>query len=43
MTITKEIQEILQNSFLADLYDALETETDADLLQAIKNEIENRK
>lgn len=43
MTITKEIQEILQNSFLADLCDALETETDADLLQAIKNEIENRK
>ena len=43
MTITKEIQEMLQNSFLSDLYDALEVETDADLLQAIKNEIENRK
>lgn len=43
MIITKEIQEMLQNSFLSDLYDALEVETDADLLQAIKNEIENRK
>lgn len=43
MTITKEIQEILQNSFLSDLYDALEVETDQELLQAIKDEIESRK
>lgn len=42
MTITKEVQEVLQNSFLADLFDALETETDAELLQAIREEIDNR-
>ena len=42
MTITKEVQELLQNSFLSDLYDALEVETDTDLLQAIENEITSR-
>ncbi len=38
----KEILEVLQNSYLADLYDALEVETDQELLEAIKNEINRR-
>ena len=43
MMITKEVLEELQHSFLADLQDALEIETDADLLEAIHNEIASRK
>lgn len=42
MPITKEVKEVLQNSFLADLFDALEVETDAELLQAIREEISSR-
>jgi hypothetical protein len=38
----KEILEVLQNSFLADLKDALEVETDAELLEAIREEISRR-
>ena len=38
----KEILEVLQNSFLADLQDALEIETDAELLEAIREEISRR-
>ena len=38
----KEILEVLENSFLADLYDALEVETDPELLEAIKAEINRR-
>lgn len=41
-TITTEVLEVLQNSFLADLMDALEVETDANLLEAIKDEISSR-
>lgn len=41
-TVTTEVLEVLQNSFLADLYDALEVETDADLLHAIRVEIGKR-
>mgnify|MGYP003290829316 CR=1 FL=1 len=40
--MNKEILEVLENSFLADLYDALEVETDQELLEAIKNEINRR-
>jgi len=43
MKITTEVLEVLENSFLTDLQDALEVETDADLLEAIKEEIEKRK
>ena len=42
MKITNEILEVLENSFLSDLYDALEVETDAELLEAIKEEIRSR-
>lgn len=42
MKITQEVREVLQNSFLADLQDALEVETDADLLEAIREEIASR-
>lgn len=42
-TITTEVLEVLQNSFLADLYDALEVETDINLLDAIREEIARRK
>lgn len=41
-SITSEVLEVLENSFLADLYDALEVETDADLLHAIQTEINKR-
>jgi len=42
MKITKEVLEVLQNSFLSDLFEALEVETDADLLEAIREEISSR-
>ena len=42
MKITKEVLEVLQNSFLSDLFDALEVETDANLLEAIREEISSR-
>lgn len=42
MKITQEVREVLQNSFLSDLMDALEVETDADLLEAIREEIASR-
>jgi len=42
MKITTEVLEVLENSFLTDLQDALEVETDADLLEAIKEEIARR-
>mgnify|MGYP003299671698 FL=1 len=42
MKITQEVLEVLQNSFLADLQDALEVETDADLREAIWKEIVSR-
>lgn len=42
MKITQEVREVLQNSFLSDLQDALEVETDADLLEAIREEIASR-
>lgn len=41
-TITTEVLEVLENSFLADLQDALEVETDANLLEAIREEIASR-
>lgn len=41
-SVTPEVLEVLENSFLADLFDALEVETDADLLHAIQTEISNR-
>lgn len=41
-SVTPEVLEVLVNSFLADLFDALEVETDADLLHAITEEINNR-
>ena len=40
--ITQDVLEVLQNSFLADLQDALEVETDPDLIAAIKEEIGRR-
>jgi hypothetical protein len=43
MMITKDVLEVLQHSFLADSQDALEIETDADLLDAIREEIARRK
>lgn len=42
MKITQEVLEVLENSFLADLQDALEVETDANLLEAIRDEIASR-
>jgi hypothetical protein len=42
MKITTEVLGVLENSFLTDLQDALEVETDADLLEAIKEEIARR-
>lgn len=42
MTITSEVLEMLQNAFLADLEDALEIETDSNLIAAIQAEIEHR-
>ena len=41
-SVTPEVLEVLENSFLSDLFDALEVETDADLLHAIKEEIGKR-
>ena len=41
-SVTPETLEVLENSFLADLFDALEIETDADLLHAIQEEISKR-
>jgi hypothetical protein len=41
-SVTPEVLEVLENSFLADLFDALEVETDADLLHAITDEINKR-
>ena len=40
--MTNELKEILENSFLADLYDALEIETDPIIIEAIKAEIKER-
>lgn len=37
-----ELKEILENSFLSDLYDALEIETDPQIIEAIKEEIKER-
>ena len=34
--MTKEMIEILECSFLADLYDALEIEKDAEIIEAIR-------
>lgn len=42
MKITKEVLEVLENSFLADLQEALEIETDDNLLEAIQDEIARR-
>ena len=42
MTITAEVLETLQNAFLADLEDALEIETDSNLIAAIQADIERR-
>lgn len=41
-SVTPEVLEVLENSFLADLFDALEVEKDVDLLHAIKEEIGKR-
>lgn len=41
-SVTTEVLEVLQHSFLADLQDALEIETDANLLEAIREEIARR-
>jgi signal-transduction protein with cAMP-binding, CBS, and nucleotidyltransferase domain len=41
-SVTPEVLEDLENSFLADLFDALEVEKDADLLHAIEEEINKR-
>lgn len=41
-TMTKEMKEILENCFLHDLYDALEIETDPQIIEAIKAEIKER-
>lgn len=38
-SVTTEMLETIKDSFLADLLDALEVETDADVLHAIKSEI----
>lgn len=40
--MTNELKEILENSFLADLQDALEIETDPQIIEAIKAEIKER-
>ena len=40
--MTNELKEILENSFLHDLYDALEIETDPQIIEAIKAEIKER-
>ena len=42
MKITNEVLEVLENSFLSDLQDALEVETDKEILEAIKKEIKSR-
>lgn len=42
MKITNEVLEVLVNSFLSDLQDALEVEADKELLKAIKEEIARR-
>lgn len=42
ITMTNELKEILENSFLHDLYDALEIETDPSIIEAIKAEIKER-
>ena len=41
-TITTEALEVVANSFLADLQDAFEIETDENLLAAIKEELYRR-
>ena len=40
--MTNELKEILENCFLHDLYDALEIETDPQIIEAIKAEIKER-
>lgn len=40
--MTSELKEIIENSFLHDLYDALEIETDPQIIEAIKEEIKER-
>lgn len=37
--MTKDMLEVIKYSMLADLYDALEVEKDAEVIQAIKSEI----
>ena len=39
MKITEEMIEIIENSFLGDLYDALEIETDPEIRELIQNQI----
>lgn len=40
--INEEMREVIKNSFLADLEDALEVETDPEIISAITEEIERR-
>lgn len=40
--ITKEMKDLIENSFLSDLEDALEIETDPAIIKAITAEIERR-
>ena len=40
--LTTEMIETVENSFLADLEDALENETDPEIIAAITEEIERR-
>jgi hypothetical protein len=40
--ITEEMKDMIENSFLADLEDALEIETNPAIIEAIKAEIERR-
>jgi hypothetical protein len=41
--INEEMREVIKNSFLADLEDALEVETDPAMIDAINDEIKRRK
>ena len=40
--MTKDMLDIISNSTLADLLDALEVETDTEVIKAIKEEIKGR-